>query len=364
MAFQDIEQRDRDDAAAEPILEIEKASVAFAMERGDARVLDDVSVNVRRGEVFGVVGESGSGKSMLADSLLDSIDAPGTLTGTITYHPPDGGDSIVVNELDEENLRRFRWEHVSMVVQGALDSFNPTLTIADHFEETLRAHDYDVVEGMERARKLLSDVHLDPDRVLDSYPYQLSGGMTQRALIALSLILDPEVLVMDEPTAALDLLMQQSILKLLAELKAEYDLTIVIVTHDLSHVARISDRLAVMYAFEILELGSVEEIVTGPAHPYTRELLNSIPDIDADLDDMASIEGTSPDPLNVPEGCSYHPRCPLADDQCVATNPALFAVSSSDTDSDSDPTASDHNAACFYTEAARESIPLKKEVSK
>ncbi|RDZ39954.1 ABC transporter ATP-binding protein [Haloferax sp. Atlit-10N] len=353
MATQHTKQKMPDEPTAEHnVLEITNASVAFAMERGDARVLDDVSINVRRGEVLGVVGESGSGKSMLADSMLDAIDSPGTLTGDVVFNPPEGGEPIKVNDLSKEELRRFRWERVSMVVQGALDSFNPTLSIGDHFVETLRAHDYDIQEGMERARQLISDVHLEPDRVLDAYPHELSGGMKQRALIALSLILDPDVLVMDEPTAALDLLMQQSILKLLSELKAEYDLTIVIVTHDLSHVARISDRLAVMYAFELLELGPVQDIVMDPAHPYTRELLNSIPDIDADLDEMASIEGTSPDPLNVPKGCSYHTRCPLADEQCRATNPDLIEVSE------------DHGAACFYTDEARERIPLKKEVSK
>ncbi|GGC65937.1 ABC transporter ATP-binding protein [Haloferax sulfurifontis] len=353
MATQHTKQQMPDEPSAEHnVLEITNASVAFAMERGDARVLDDVSINVRRGEVLGVVGESGSGKSMLADSMLDAIDSPGTLTGDVVFNPPEGGEPIRVNDLSKEELRRFRWERVSMVVQGALDSFNPTLSIGDHFVETLRAHDYDIQAGMERARQLISDVHLEPDRVLDAYPHELSGGMKQRALIALSLILDPDVLVMDEPTAALDLLMQQSILKLLSELKAEYDLTIVIVTHDLSHVARISDRLAVMYAFELLELGPVQDIVMDPAHPYTRELLNSIPDIDADLDEMASIEGTSPDPLNVPKGCSYHTRCPLADEQCRATNPDLIEVSDG------------HGAACFYTDEARETIPLKKEVSK
>ncbi|MDS0300595.1 ABC transporter ATP-binding protein [Halogeometricum sp. S1BR25-6] len=353
MSTQYTRRESKDDGrSAHNVLEISNASVAFAMERGDARVLDDVSINVRQGEVLGVVGESGSGKSMLADSMLDAIDSPGTLTGDVTFHPPEGGDPIAVNQLSKEELRQFRWERVSMVVQGALDSFNPTLSIGDHFVETLRAHDYDVAEGMERARQLISDVHLEPDRILDAYPYELSGGMTQRALIALSLLLDPDVLVMDEPTAALDLLMQQSILKLLSELKEEYDLTIVIVTHDLSHVARISDRLAVMYAFEILELGPVGDIVANPSHPYTRELLNSIPDIDADLDEMASIEGTSPDPLNVPKGCSYHPRCPLADEQCRETNPDLFEVSG------------DHSAACFYSDEARETIPLKKEVTK
>ena len=337
--------------APDNVIEIRNASVGFAMERGVSKVLDDATIDVHRGEVLGIVGESGSGKSMLADSILDAVDAPGTLSGTVTYYPSDGSQPMVTNELSEEEMRRFRWEHVAMVVQGALDSFNPTLSIRSHFEETLRAHGHDVETGMERARDLLRDVHLDPDRVLNSYAHELSGGMKQRAMIALSLLLDPEVLVMDEPTAALDLLMQQSILKLLVELKEEHDLTIVMVTHDLSHVARISDRLAVMYAFEILEVGPVSDIVRDPAHPYTRGLLNSIPDVHAPLESMESIEGTSPDPLKVPKGCSYHPRCEIAHEDCEMENPPLQDVTD------------EHKAACFYWEQAREDIPLNNEVT-
>lgn len=350
MASQNLEPADSDVSETKrDVLEVRDATVGFAMERGDARVLDTVSLNVRRGEVLGVVGESGSGKSMLADSLLDSIDPPGQLTGTIRYHPPDGGEPVVINELSEEELRRFRWEHISMVVQGALDSFNPTLPIRRHFEETLRAHDYDVSDGMERTRQLLTDVHLDPERVLDSYAHQLSGGMKQRVLIALSLVLEPNVLVMDEPTAALDLLMQQSILKLIEDIKDEYELTVLMVSHDLGQVARIADRLAVMYAFEVIELGPSEDVVMDPAHPYTRALIDSVPDIDAPLDSMQSIEGTSPDPLQVPTGCSYHPRCPLADELCETEHPELHEVTE------------DHGAACFYWEEARETIPIEKE---
>lgn len=347
MATQHTKRKTRDEPSAEHnVLEITNASVAFAMERGDARVLDDVSINVRRGEVLGVVGESGSGKSMLADSMLDAIDSPGTLTGDVVFNPPEGGEPIKVNELSKEELRRFRWERVSMVVQGALDSFNPTLSIGDHFVETLRAHDYDIQEGMERARQLISDVHLEPDRVLDAYPHELSGGMKQRALIALSLILDPDVLVMDEPTAALDLLMQRSIVSLLKELKAEYDLTIIFITHDLPLLTKLADRLVVMYAFDIVEIGSTEEILYDAAHPYTRSLLNATPDLNAPIEEMQSISGSKPDPVTNIPGCSYRPRCPMADESCAEAEPPMADRGGG------------HRTACFYHDDVSDEIPI------
>ena len=209
-----------------------------------------------------------------------------------------------------------RWEDISMVFQGAMSSFNPTMKIRGHFAETLDAHDADRTAGMERARELLSDLYLDPDRVLDSYPHELSGGMTQRALIALSLVLDPDLLVMDEPTAALDLLMQRSILQLLGGLREKYDLTMVFITHDLPLVAALADRLAVMYAFKLVEIADTREMIENGGHPYTRALLNSTPNLDAPLEEMRPIDGKSPAPINLPSGCAYHPRCPLATEQC------------------------------------------------
>ncbi|MCO8247122.1 ABC transporter ATP-binding protein, partial [Haladaptatus sp. AB643] len=252
---------------SDPILSIRNASVTY--DEGKSYVLNDVSLDIQRNEIVGVVGESGSGKSMFAETILDAIPDPGLLQGEVIYRPEDG-EEVNVLELSQEELRSMRWEQISMVFQGAMSSFNPTMKIEDHFYDTLDAHDADRAEGMDRARELLADLYLDADRVLSSYPHELSGGMQQRALIALSLVLDPDILVMDEPTAALDLLMQQSILILLKELQEKYDLTMVFITHDLPLVATLADRLAVMYAFDLAEVGPSEEIVNDAAHPYTR----------------------------------------------------------------------------------------------
>lgn len=327
------------------ILEINDAVVRFGMERGEARVLDNVNLEVYREEILGVVGESGSGKSMLASSMLNAVVDPGQLTGEITYHP-ENGEPVDLLSVDQTELKRLRWEEISFVIQGAQSAFNPTMTIEAHFAETLRTHNSDIDEGLEHARELLEQLYLDPDLVLNSYPHELSGGMKQRALIALALILEPKVLVMDEPTAALDLLMQRSIISLLYELKEEYNLTLVFVTHDLPLVADIADRLAVMYAFEIVEIGPNDGVIERAAHPYTRALLNSVPNLAMSADDITAISGSSPDPIDVPRGCSYHPRCPVADERCESSDPSLQDVGEGQV------------AACFHWDEARTKIPL------
>ena len=325
------------------VLEIQDLTVSFDMERGQSLVLDDVDLTIYRDEILGIVGESGSGKSMLASSLLDAVVKPGRTTGTVMYNPRDD-DPIDILNVKRETLKTIRWEEISMVFQGAMSSFNPTMKIRGHFEETIRAHNASYTDRMEHAYQLLSDLYLDPNRVLDSYPHELSGGMKQRALIALSLLLEPEVLVMDEPTAALDLLMQRSILGLLSNLQENYDLTVVFITHDLPLVAGLADRLGVMYAFDIVEIGESVEIVKNAAHPYTRALLRTVPSVDTPLSEMRPIDGASPDPVNVPTGCSYHPRCPLADEMCKTNDPPLQTVDN------------DHRAACFYWEEARDEV--------
>ncbi|MFC4986737.1 ABC transporter ATP-binding protein [Saliphagus infecundisoli] len=340
---QSLSNQEFQDGDPESILEVRDLDVIFDMDRGESRVLDGVSFDVHRDEMLGIVGESGSGKSMFASALLNAVVDPGRAGGEVIYDDPDAGPVDVLS-LSEDQLESFRWEEVAMVFQGAMSSFNPTMKIDEHFEETIQAHGKPMDERMAHARDLLADLYLDPDRVLGSYPHELSGGMKQRALIALSLVLDPEVLVMDEPTAALDLLMQRSIMNLLDTLQAEYDLTIVFITHDLPLVAGLADRLAVMYAFEFVEYGPSEAVIRDAAHPYTRALLKSVPSVDAALEDMNPIEGESPDPVDTPAGCSYHPRCPLADEQCVAEDPDYHDVGEG------------RGAACFHWERSSEAV--------
>ncbi|QLH83649.1 ABC transporter ATP-binding protein [Halosimplex pelagicum] len=344
------------------VMSVEDARVQFGMSRGQAWVLNDVSLDVRREEILAVVGESGSGKSMFAAALMDAVEDPGHLSGDVTYYPREdesddtpsadqigsydavGDDSVDVLGMSEGELNNFRWEEVSMVFQGAMNSFNPTMKIKGHFHETIQAHNAVLDERMEHVRDLFEALHLDPDRVMNSYPHELSGGMKQRALIALALVLEPEVLVMDEPTAALDLLMQRSIISMLRELRDEFELTIVFITHDLPLVAGLSDRIGVMYSFEFIEVGDTRSLLKDAAHPYTRALLRSVPSIDSDIDDMQPIEGARPDPVNIPTGCSFHPRCPIADDRCEIEDPDLVSVDE------------DHEAACFYTDQARNEL--------
>ncbi len=345
-------------------MEVRNANVRFNMSRGQAWVLNDVDMDIYREEILAVVGESGSGKSMFASALLDAVEDPGVLTGDITYYPkdPDAIDTEVVDSFDQatddsidlldltpRELKGIRWENIAMVFQGAMNSFNPTMKVKGHFRETIRAHNAVLPERMDHVRDIFDALHLDYDRVMNAYPHELSGGMKQRALIALSLVLEPEVLVMDEPTAALDLLMQRSIISMLKALRDEFDLTILFITHDMPLVSGLADRIGVMYAFEFVEVGPTEELMQDAAHPYTRALLRSVPSIDSPVDEMETIPGSSPDPVNIPTGCSYHPRCPLADDRCEIEDPELAQVEGA------------HEVACFYYEQAADEIPYSLE---
>jgi len=355
MATEEPTQYGRQASAGDIILDVEDATVRFDLDRGQSTVLDHASLDIRRNEIIGIVGESGSGKSMFAASLLDVVEEPGLLTGEITYYPEnpenlpqgittDADGAVKILDLNKEQKRRYRWEEAAMVFQGAMSSFNPTMKIGAHFKETIRAHNADLDERMTHARDLFDALHLDADRVFGSYPHELSGGMKQRALIALSLVLEPEMLVMDEPTAALDMLMQRSIIAMLRELQEEFELTILFITHDLPLVAGLADRLAVLYAFEFVEVGSAYKILKNASHPYTRALLRSLPSIDSVVEEMQPIEGSAPDPVSIPSGCRYHPRCPIADEQCTVEDPDLMDVED------------EQVAACFYPEESRETI--------
>jgi len=337
----DRPQEDRD-----TILEVRDATVTYEMSRGQARVLNGVDLDVYRGETLGIVGESGSGKSMFASTLMDAVEEPGLLQGSITYYP-EGADPVEITELEGGDTKRLRWEEIALVSQGAMSAFNPTKPIRTHFEETLSAHNADKDEGMDRARSIMRDLNLDPDDILDEYQHELSGGQRQRALVALGLVLEPEVLILDEPTAALDLLMQRSILRLLYNIKEEYDITLIVISHDLPVVSGFVDRLGVMYAFEFVELGETRDVMHEGAHPYTRALMRSTPNLAMGVDEITTIEGSTPDPINIVSGCSYSPRCPVADDRCSIEDPDLIELED------------DHDVACFYPDRARDELPVK-----
>lgn len=343
------ENQDATEAEKDTIIEMRNTNVSFDMSRGRARVLNGIDIEIERGETLGIAGESGSGKSMFARALLDSVSDPGILQGNITYYPEDG-DPVNILELSSGDLNRVRWEEIAMVFQGAMSSFNPTTKIETHFVETLEAHNADKEDGMDRARSLLSDLDLNPHDVLDTHQHKLSGGQRQRVLIALSLLLEPEVLVLDEPTASLDLLMQRKILRLLRDIKEKHDLTLVLISHDLPVISGFADRIGVMYGFEIVELGETTDVLYNASHPYTRSLLRSTPSLDTSVDDIVTVGGEPPDPTNIPSGCPYHPRCPVADDRCEIEKPQLTDVDGADS-----------RAACFYIDQSRNSVPVPLE---
>lgn len=338
----ETEQRHREDT----VLEVSNLNVSYEMTRGRAQVLNGVSFDVFRGETLGIVGESGSGKSMLATALMNAIRGQGTIRGEVTY-TPESGPSVDILQLNTRELKRIRWESISMVYQGAMSGFNPVLKMRSHFTETFAAHDVDKQAGMEEARELVQEMGLEPGRVLETYPNELSGGEKQRLMLALSLVFDPDVLILDEPTDGLDIVTRRSILKTLVELKDEHDMTMIFISHDVTVASAIADRLATMYAFEMVETGPVEEVLMRPEHPYTRMMLRAGLDLEKPPETAVPIDGDTPDPINLPSGCSYHPRCPIAEERCEVEDPELRSEH-----------GSTHEVACFYSDEAVETIDL------
>lgn len=289
----------------DPILQAQDITVDFKLPSRTLRAVDHVSLDVTRGEILGVVGESGSGKSTLASAMLNIVAAPGVISsGQILFK----GQNVL--SFSEEELREFRWRDVAMVFQAAQNSLNPVLKIKAQVLDTAEAHgnqSQDVV--LKKARELLRYVRLEPDQVLDSYPHQLSGGMKQRTIMALSLLLDPEILILDEPTTALDVITQAYVMNIFKRAHVDLEITMVFLTHDVSIMAKIADRIAVMYAGQIVELGTVDDIFYRPIHAYTKGLINAAPSLTDDVSKRRAIPGSPPDLTNLPPGCRFAPRC-------------------------------------------------------
>jgi oligopeptide/dipeptide ABC transporter ATP-binding protein len=306
------------------LLEVEDLRVEFRTQDGVAKVINGVTYHVNAGETLAVLGESGSGKSVTAQSIMGILDTPpGFVTGgQIRFH----GDDML--KMDAEERRKIRGHGIAMVFQDALSALNPVYRIGFQIGEQFR-----IRQGMsrkdakQRSIEMLDQVKIPHARQrINDYPHQFSGGMRQRVMIAMSLALDPEVLIADEPTTALDVTVQAQIMDLLAELQRERQMGMILITHDLGVVADVADRIAVMYAGRIVEEANVYDLYAQPAHPYTVGLLNSIPRLDEKGQELRTIKGLPPNLLKIPSGCPFHPRCPRAQQICVDEVPALRQV--------------------------------------
>ncbi|WP_327050709.1 ABC transporter ATP-binding protein [Halomicrococcus gelatinilyticus] len=318
------------------LLEVENLQTAFFTDKEVIRAVDGISFDIERGETVGIVGESGSGKSVTARSIMGLVDSPGRVLDDSSIR----FDGEELTGKSEEEYRKLRGGDIAMVFQDPLTSLNPVYTVGNQIKEALRLHQgLTGTEATEEAINLLEAVGIpDAGRRVKEYPHEFSGGMRQRAVIAMALACDPELLICDEPTTALDVTIQAQILELLQELQEERDLAIMFITHDMGVIAEIADRVNVMYAGEIVETAPVVELFENPRHPYTRGLLKSIPGNNPEADRLATIEGDVPTPNEPATYCRFAPRCPEAFDECEKVHPVPVAV---------DDDAGDHAAACL-----------------
>ncbi|MXR52199.1 ATP-binding cassette domain-containing protein [Halovenus sp. WSH3] len=324
------------------MLEVEDLNVRFYTEDGVVKATNDLSYQIEAGERFGIVGESGAGKSVTSLSLLRLIDSPGVIeSGEIRFK----GQNLL--ELSDEEMRQIRGNEISMIFQDAETALNPAYTVGEQIAEAVRYHlDMDEEEARERSIELLEDVGIpDAAERYSDYPHQFSGGMQQRAVIAMALSCDPDLILADEPTTALDVTIEAQILTLLEEIAEKFDTAIQFITHDLGVVAEFCDRVMVMYAGHPVEIGTVEEIYYDPQHPYTVGLMSSIPRIGDDSERLQTIPGRMPDLIEMPPGCNFHPRCPYAEEICTQLSPELVDVETGQEAAPDD--RNQHAAACL-----------------
>jgi peptide/nickel transport system ATP-binding protein len=304
----------------DPLLDVRNLTVQYSTMRGQVKAVSDVSLCLSKGSTLGLVGESGSGKSTLGFSLLRLVPAPGKIiSGRV------GFDGLELLEQPEEEMRRIRGAQISMIFQDPMTSLNPVKRIRDHFIELYRTHDPSVSkdDAVARAVKLLDSLGIGGDRVND-FPHQFSGGMRQRVMIGLALALNPKLIIADEPTTALDVIVEAQILELLKKLKSEHQLTMMLITHNIGIVAEMADIIGVMYAGQIVELGPTADLFGDPLHPYTKGLLESAPNVMQPERSMRPVPGSPPDLANLPSGCKFHPRCPRVFEPCPLKGPELL----------------------------------------
>jgi oligopeptide/dipeptide ABC transporter ATP-binding protein len=315
------------------LLVVKDLRTHFHTEEGIVPSVNGVSFTVKTGETLAIVGESGCGKSVTSLSIMGLIADSGKIVGgEILFQ----GKDLV--KLSAKEMRKLRGNQISMIFQEPMTSLNPVFTIGFQIGEVLQLHEgLSKTKAKERSIEMLKLVGIPrPDKVADQYPHQLSGGMRQRVMIAMALACNPRLLIADEPTTALDVTIQAQILELMAQLSKQRDTGVILITHDLGVVAEMADRVIVMYAGEVVEEADVYALFASPKHPYTRGLLQSLPKLDEQREELDSIEGSVPNPLDMPQGCAFHPRCTSADDRCRTSRPQL------------EPGSGGHKVSCFH----------------
>ena len=304
------------------LLSIQSLSVLFPSPGGPVTAVRDVSLEIAAGESLGLVGESGSGKSVTSLAILRLLPPQAEVEGQILFN----GENLLVKSPDE--MRRVRGARISMIFQEPMTALNPVMRVGDQVAEAVTAHGHNKREAQQRAIQALDDVGIpEPGRRARDYPHQLSGGQRQRVMIAMAIVNRPQLLIADEPTTALDVTIQAQILELLAELRHKFGLAMLFISHDLAVVSQVTDRVAVMYAGSIVELGAAHDVFRSPAHPYTRGLLHSVPTLRTDRSQpLRTIEGTVPNLASLPPGCRFEPRCEIRIPSCASELPPLLEV--------------------------------------
>ena len=334
------------DLSKEKLIDVNDLQTYFHTEEGTVKAVDGVSFEIYPGETLGVVGESGCGKSVTSLSIMRLIESPpGQIeNGEILFNGKD------LTKLNQKEMRKIRGNDISMIFQEPMTSLNPVYTVGDQIMEAILIHkDVNKKQARQEAIDMLRKVGIPlPEQRVDEYPHQLSGGMRQRVMIAMALSCDPQLLIADEPTTALDVTIQAQILELMNSLKSQFGMAIMMITHDLGVIAEVSDRVAVMYAGKIVQYTDVKTLYADPKHPYTWGLMHSIPHIEKDLDRLEAIPGNVPNPLNFPTGCKYNTRCPFATDKCRTDEPDIVEVEEG------------HHVACWHIDK----LEAKKEEEK
>lgn len=320
--------RGTSESEAPVILSIQDVSVEYKTPFGWMKAVNNATFDIRRGEAVALIGESGSGKSTLGFALLRMLVRSARVTSGSAIFTDGEGETYDLFALSDKEFRDFRWSKCAMTFQAAQNVLNPVMRVSHIFFETARAHGWtDRAAVKAKTLDLFRKVQLDPQRVYDAYPHELSGGMRQRVSIALSLLLDPDLLILDEPTTALDIITQRAIIDVIKSLREQLDFTMIFISHDLSLAAELADRVATMYAGEIVEYGPVRDVFYDPEHPYTVGLLNAVPPIvGEEFTPLVAIPGATPNLLSIPSGCPFHPRCPFATEICTRENPPLRDV--------------------------------------